>query len=115
MRPEVKLHDYTVYELITRLTGQGWTHVEARSRRAARTAYEVGGELQWFALSSARGVSRSYLLALATAADIGRPIPHLQPEAFCAALLEGKEYTPLQRKARFNFVDSLTEPPLAKR
>ena len=107
------------FELMHMLQTQGWVCKVLEGRKAAAVDYDAGDASVarvWWVRANARKVSRLYLLALHTAAAIGKPIKHVQPNWYYQSLLAGEEYVPRAVGRDFTFLtDAAADLPKARR
>ena len=94
-RSDVAQDELSVWELVLLLFQKGFRHV-VKHRSRKDIAYDGAGDANkiWYTQPDALSVSRHYLLCLLRG---GLEVPRWKPNAFYAALLEGKPY---ERKAR---------------
>ena len=103
VRSACEQQDMITFELLCTLRSHGWVPMVRAPRRCKDGSgrpfpqlvdYRHGAAPEYWIHPKHRTINRLYVLALLRAEDLKVPLKHLQPEAYCAALLEGRPYLP---------------------
>ena len=102
-RRDVPLGDLTAFELLRTLEVDGWDHrvyVAGRKefRVDVRTPYAAGNAKVFWLRQGVAALSRWYLLALATVAEHGQPLPRLKSDAAYKYICAGKVYAKPEKR-----------------
>ena len=102
-RKEVKLEDYSTFELMCQLKADGWVACVLQQRRTQNDceSFVRGGPKHWWVRNNTRNVFRPYLLALLLAPERGWKVKHFQSKRWYECLLQGKVCTPHVRRQTF--------------